>query len=185
MKSRLYTRTGDDGTTSLVGGTRAPKDSFRLEAYGTTDELNSWLGLLAASEVISDVRRSQLLDIQNTLFDIGAARHRARIAMATRTAWRRDRRTTRKSHRRNRRKPARTATIHTAGRTPRRSPRQHSPHRGPTRRTPHNSPEPPRESRPRHNPIHQPPERLPVCTGKRNKYQQPTKRNFLAKTLTV
>ncbi len=73
MKSRLYTRTGDDGTTSLVGGTRAPKDSFRLEAYGTTDELNSWLGLLAASEVISDVRRSQLLDIQNTLFDIGAA----------------------------------------------------------------------------------------------------------------
>lgn len=73
MKSRLYTRTGDDGTTSLVGGSRAPKDSIRLEAYGTTDELNSWLGYIAASEAISPERRCQLHNIQNTLFDIGAA----------------------------------------------------------------------------------------------------------------
>lgn len=73
MKSRLYTRTGDDGTTSLVGGTRAPKDSIRLEAYGTTDELNSWLGLVAASDAISPARREMLHKIQNTLFDIGAA----------------------------------------------------------------------------------------------------------------
>lgn len=73
MKSRLYTRTGDDGTTSLVGGTRAPKESPRLEAYGTVDELNSWLGLLAASEVLTDSRRDSIRRIQNRLFDIGAA----------------------------------------------------------------------------------------------------------------
>lgn len=72
MKSRLYTRTGDDGTTSLVGGTRAPKDSPRLEAYGTVDELNSWLGLLAADTDLPQPRRQMLRQIQNTLFDIGA-----------------------------------------------------------------------------------------------------------------
>ncbi len=72
MKSRLYTRTGDDGTTSLVGGARAPKDCERLEAYGTIDELNSWLGLLAASADITPQRRDMLQKIQNTLFDIGA-----------------------------------------------------------------------------------------------------------------
>lgn len=72
MKSRLYTRTGDDGTTSLVGGTRAPKDCARLEAYGTVDELNSWLGLLAASNSISAARAEQLRAIQHRLFDIGA-----------------------------------------------------------------------------------------------------------------
>lgn len=72
MKSRLYTRTGDDGTTSLVGGSRAPKDCPRLEAYGTLDELNSWLGLLAASADMPAHRRDMLRKIQNTLFDIGA-----------------------------------------------------------------------------------------------------------------
>lgn len=73
MKSRLYTRTGDAGTTSLVGGTRVPKDSPRLEAYGTVDELNSWIGLVAASESISPERRDALRSVQHRLFDIGAA----------------------------------------------------------------------------------------------------------------
>ncbi|MDO4319975.1 MAG: cob(I)yrinic acid a,c-diamide adenosyltransferase [Bacteroidales bacterium] len=82
MKSRLYTRTGDDGTTSLVGGTRAPKDCDRLEAYGTVDELNSWLGLLAASDTIAADRRELLRHIQNTLFDIGAA-----LATEPDSAW--------------------------------------------------------------------------------------------------
>lgn len=82
MKSRLYTRTGDQGTTSLVGGTRAAKDSPRLEAYGTIDELNSWLGLLAASTAISDERRADLRKIQNRLFDIGAA-----LATEPESAW--------------------------------------------------------------------------------------------------
>lgn len=48
-KSNLYTRTGDNGSTSLVGGARARKDSARLEAYGTIDELNSWIGAVAAT----------------------------------------------------------------------------------------------------------------------------------------
>jgi len=46
MKSKIYTKTGDDGTTGLVGGTRVKKSEMRLEAYGTIDELNSWLGLI-------------------------------------------------------------------------------------------------------------------------------------------
>ena len=54
-KSLLYTRTGDTGTTSLVGGQRIGKDSMRLEAYGTIDELNSWMGLLAAETTDSAV----------------------------------------------------------------------------------------------------------------------------------
>lgn len=82
MKSRLYTRTGDQGTTSLVGGTRAPKDSPRLEAYGTVDELNSWLGLLGASDALSNGRRADLRRIQNRLFDIGAA-----LATEPESAW--------------------------------------------------------------------------------------------------
>ena len=53
-KSLLYTRTGDTGTTSLVGGQRIGKDSVRLEAYGTVDELNSWMGLLAAEATDND-----------------------------------------------------------------------------------------------------------------------------------
>ncbi len=72
MKSNVYTRTGDSGTTSLVGGTRVAKDSARLEAYGTVDELNSWLGLLAVSAHVPEADRSLLSDIQNRLFDIGS-----------------------------------------------------------------------------------------------------------------
>ncbi len=71
-KSNVYTRTGDSGTTSLVGGTRAPKDSPRLEAYGTVDELNSWLGLIATAAVLDPADRVLILDIQNRLFDIGS-----------------------------------------------------------------------------------------------------------------
>ena len=51
-KSNVYTRTGDSGTTSLVGGKRVAKDDLRLQAYGTADELNSWLGLLNSSKEI-------------------------------------------------------------------------------------------------------------------------------------
>lgn len=72
MKSRLYTRTGDTGTTSLVGGARASKDHPRLEAYGTIDELNSHLGLLAATPGVDEPQRQMIHSIQNTLFDIGA-----------------------------------------------------------------------------------------------------------------
>jgi len=68
---RVYTRTGDDGTTGLIGGTRVKKYDLRLEAYGTVDELNSWIGLIRSQEINSDDVHD-LIEIQNKLFVIGA-----------------------------------------------------------------------------------------------------------------
>jgi cob(I)alamin adenosyltransferase len=71
MKYKIYTKTGDDGTSGLVGGNRVKKSDLRLEAYGTVDELNSWIGLIRSA--ISDHEVSDLLmDIQNNLFIIGS-----------------------------------------------------------------------------------------------------------------
>lgn len=72
MKSALYTRTGDAGETSLVGGKRIAKDSLRLESYGTIDELSSHLGRLAADKGIDEELRSELKQIQNEMFNIGS-----------------------------------------------------------------------------------------------------------------
>lgn len=74
---KIYTKTGDDGMTSLVGGERVPKTHLRLEAYGTVDELNSQLGLLSClceEETRSDFSHEvQLLEnIQNQLFVVGS-----------------------------------------------------------------------------------------------------------------
>ncbi len=71
-KSNLYTGTGDSGTTSLVGGTRIPKNSVRLEAYGTIDEFSSFLGRVLSNPECDVKSRQQLLEIQNFLFDMGA-----------------------------------------------------------------------------------------------------------------
>lgn len=71
-KSKIYTATGDRGTTSLVGGTRVSKDNIRLEAYGTVDELNAYIGMLNSHENIPSETRKLLLSIQNKLFNIGA-----------------------------------------------------------------------------------------------------------------
>lgn len=68
--TKIYTRTGDDGSTGLGDGTRVPKDSVRVEAYGTVDELNSMIGLLLC-EALGDDVRAALTDIQHTLFDLG------------------------------------------------------------------------------------------------------------------
>jgi cob(I)alamin adenosyltransferase len=69
--SKIYTRTGDDGTTGLGDGSRIPKDSLRVEAYGTVDELNSQVGLLR-SELAADHPSQTLLSrIQHELFDLG------------------------------------------------------------------------------------------------------------------
>ncbi len=67
---KVYTRTGDNGTTSLVGGTRVAKTNPRLEAYGTVDELNSHIGLLIA--IMPKPQPETLTWVQNRLFDLGA-----------------------------------------------------------------------------------------------------------------
>lgn len=68
---KVYTKKGDSGTTQLIGGTRVPKSSLRIEGYGTVDELNSYVGLLRDQEV-GDVFREQLLEIQDRLFTMGS-----------------------------------------------------------------------------------------------------------------
>ena len=68
--SKIYTKTGDDGTTGLGDGSRVAKDSARVIAYGTVDEANSCIGLLLAGNVPGDVR-DLLVRIQHQLFDLG------------------------------------------------------------------------------------------------------------------
>ena len=70
-KSTIYTKTGDKGKTSLVGGKRVDKTHIRLDAYGTVDELNSFVGLLVC-EVKDDELNEFLLYIQNKLFVVGS-----------------------------------------------------------------------------------------------------------------
>lgn len=73
MKSKVYTLTGDKGTTSLVGGQRVAKDDIRVEAYGTVDELNANIGLLAHNSKLDIPGMHELIfKVQNKLFNIGA-----------------------------------------------------------------------------------------------------------------
>ncbi|MDO9274405.1 MAG: cob(I)yrinic acid a,c-diamide adenosyltransferase [Lutibacter sp.] len=68
---KIYTKTGDQGTTSLFGGTRVPKYHLRIEAYGTVDELNSYVGLIRDQKI--DAHTTEiLLKIQNELFTLGS-----------------------------------------------------------------------------------------------------------------
>ncbi len=68
---KVYTKTGDNGTTALFGGTRVPKDHIRIESYGTIDELNSYIGLIRDQEINSHYK-DILIEIQDRLFTIGA-----------------------------------------------------------------------------------------------------------------
>lgn len=70
-KSKLYTRTGDLGATSLVGGTRVRKNAVRLEAYGTIDEFSSFLGCVLSDPSCPDDQKEFLLSVQNMLFNLG------------------------------------------------------------------------------------------------------------------
>lgn len=69
--SRIYTRTGDDGTTGLGDGSRVAKDDARVEAYGTVDEANSSIGLVLAQPGLPPAIRDCLTEIQHDLFDLG------------------------------------------------------------------------------------------------------------------
>lgn len=68
--SKIYTRTGDDGTTGLGDGSRTPKDSLRVEAFGDLDELNSHIGLLLTQDISTEIH-TLLTGIQHDLFDLG------------------------------------------------------------------------------------------------------------------
>jgi cob(I)alamin adenosyltransferase len=69
---KIYTKTGDKGQTSLIGGTRVAKHHIRIEAYGTVDELNSWIGLIRDQHV-DEHSAKILLEIQDRLFTIGSS----------------------------------------------------------------------------------------------------------------
>lgn len=69
--SKIYTRTGDDGTTGLGDGSRVEKDSLRVEAYGTVDEANSAIGVILATDALTDDVRTCLTNVQHDLFELG------------------------------------------------------------------------------------------------------------------
>lgn len=68
---KIYTKTGDAGTTALFGGTRVPKHHIRIESYGTVDELNSHIGLIRDQEIEQSYKNT-LIEIQDRLFTVGA-----------------------------------------------------------------------------------------------------------------
>ena len=68
--SKIYTRTGDDGSTGLGDGSRVAKDSARVTAYGTVDEANSAIGIVLACDIPDDIRQV-LVSVQHQLFDLG------------------------------------------------------------------------------------------------------------------
>ncbi len=72
MAFRIYTKTGDKGKTSLIGGTKVSKGHLRIETYGTVDELNSWIGLVNDHMTDPGVR-AMLRESQDRLFTIGAS----------------------------------------------------------------------------------------------------------------
>jgi len=69
---KIYTKTGDKGFTSLIGGTRVPKYHLRIESYGTVDELNSYIGLIRDQDISTHVK-DLLKEVQDRLFTIGSS----------------------------------------------------------------------------------------------------------------
>ena len=72
MAIKIYTKTGDRGTTSLIGGTKVPKNDIRIETYGTVDELNSWIGMVN-DQLNDEAFKNELKEIQDRLFTIGSS----------------------------------------------------------------------------------------------------------------
>lgn len=69
---KIYTKTGDEGETALIGGTRVPKSDLRIETYGTVDELNSYIGLVR-DQMVNAGRQHVLVEIQDRLFTMGSS----------------------------------------------------------------------------------------------------------------
>ncbi len=69
---KIYTKKGDEGNTGLIGGTRVPKNAIRIDAYGTIDELNSFLGVVRDHD-INEKYKAQIIEIQDRLFTIGSS----------------------------------------------------------------------------------------------------------------
>ena len=72
MAMKIYTKTGDRGTTSLIGGTKVSKSHLRIDAYGTVDELNSWIGVVS-DHTDDDTLKKVLKEVQDRLFTIGSS----------------------------------------------------------------------------------------------------------------
>jgi cob(I)alamin adenosyltransferase len=72
MAFKIYTKTGDKGTTSLIGGTKVPKSDIRIDTYGTVDELNSWIGMVN-DQLNEGSLKNELKEIQDRLFTIGSS----------------------------------------------------------------------------------------------------------------
>ncbi len=72
MATKIYTKTGDNGSTSLIGGTKVPKNDLRIDAYGTIDELNSWIGMIN-DQFGSAEFKNELKEMQDRLFTIGSS----------------------------------------------------------------------------------------------------------------
>jgi cob(I)alamin adenosyltransferase len=72
MAFKIYTKTGDKGNTSLIGGTKVPKSDLRIDTYGTVDELNSWIGLIN-DQLNDEAFRTELKEVQDRLFTIGSS----------------------------------------------------------------------------------------------------------------
>ena len=72
MSTKIYTKTGERGSTSLIGGTKVPKSHIRIESYGTVDELNSYIGLVS-DYLTYDHNKTILKEIQDRLFTIGSS----------------------------------------------------------------------------------------------------------------
>ena len=72
MALKIYTKTGDGGKTSLIGGTKVPKSHIRIESYGTVDELNSYIGL-CGDHISDQASKTMLKEIQDRLFTIGSS----------------------------------------------------------------------------------------------------------------
>ena len=130
--TKIYTRTGDDGTTGLGDGSRVAKECLRVEAYGTIDEANSAIGVVLAAPALPHAVHECLTEVQHDLFDLGGEL----CIPGHRVITRRARAAARNAARRVQREPAAAQGIHSSRRRPRRGRLPPRADRVPPRRAP-------------------------------------------------